>query len=446
MNMKTKLTALLMSILMIVAMIPAFALTVSADDYVAEVTVNGGEPTKYTTFADAWAAAYTNSKHETAKTFDADGVAKTTLKLLANTSIPADICSTSDTGAYMESAIDLTLDLNGFVLKAPENRGHFTLQMRAKLTIKDSNAFNLSHWYSVDANGFYTWVEAAEESNYDKTGLVEIPGGALTGGVGEGDSKSGSILVKKTSVLDIQGGVFVGNTGYATGVLYANDNGKARPVITISGGLFIGNKTTIEAEKIHSSNIRSNGEYDATKSNITGGTFVKQATDTAPGGVYLTLSKFELVSDNSEYENAYCIHPFSMLGAQQSTATGETTAIRLIAHVDEAFFSGATEAGFKVTLKVGEGEASEVKVLKSEVYYNKLLAQTGIDETEMKEITSEGRVLIAVVLNNIPVDANVRTFTVNPYFVKNGVTYTNETVYEVKTAADTGDVSVSVAE
>ncbi len=443
MNTKTKLTALLMSILMIVAMIPAFALTISADDYVAEVTVNGGTPTKYTTFADAWAAAYTNITEGSSLA----AASKTTIKLLKDTDM-GNVGDTNDQGAYMGKYINLTLDLNGCVLTPPTEgtdgssyeRSHFYINARTSLTIKDTNPAVVHKYKNVD--GLYVWDE--------ENGDIVIPGGALTGGMGTRYSsgrKTGSIFVGKTGKLTIEGGNFIGNSGSDAGVLVGIDNpgnNQSRPEINISDGLFIGNKGK-------SSNIRVlGGHLNSQNSSITGGVFVVGSDDTEgyTGGVLMGGMNINFTTtDETLYESTGVarVLPFAIRGVQQ---TADKSAMRLIAEVDQALLTGATEAGFKVCLTLDAGAPGDVKTLQSAYYYTKLLAQDDVDTAEMTVIepTEAGRVLIAVVITGIPVDASARTFTVNPYFVKDGVTYKFNTAYNVTIAAVTGQASVSVAE
>ncbi len=233
MNTKTKLTALLMSILMIVAMIPAFALTASAavieaTDVVAVYGIDGELKDGYASLEEAWAEV------ESGETY----------KLLANTSTFQG-ASGQNRGWEITNGLDITLDLNGFVLTPPTHKhnsdeeGHFRaiiVKSGGRLTIIDSNPTAV-HKYTVDAEtGLYTLD--------DTNGTVEIPGGVITGGDVTGEKLGGGAIFVQAGYLEIRGGNFIGNTAGDSlrgGAIAGDQLNNVAPALVIRGGFFVGN-------------------------------------------------------------------------------------------------------------------------------------------------------------------------------------------------------------
>ncbi len=393
--------------------------TTTVVPFVAEV-INGTTTTCYASFADAYNAASEGS----------------TIKLLKNTYANAIPQHNNFSLAITKS---VTLDLNGCILTPTGNgdqRPHFLVQNNnAVFKIIDSNPTAV-HKYKNENNRY---VLDEEKGN------IVICGGALTGGYNNDDTYgAGAISVRNGTTVEIYGGNFVGNAGKKVGAIRMIKNSSTGS-LKVYGGTFIGNVLI---------NYDGSGTYLPTNSNIdfydpntvsiAGGTFVTGSSANVGGfsnwnDEYLAEG-YSLV-DNTTYAGAVSAMPFTIRGLQTSE---NSNAIRLIAEVDQALLTGATEAGFKVSLKVGDGEAGEVKTLNSKYYYTKLLAQDEVDAAKMSEIkpTEEGRVLIAVVIEDIPVGTNTFTFAVNPYFVKDGVTYTVNTAHEIEIKI-TGDVAIS---
>ncbi len=233
MNTKTKLTALIMSILMIVAMIPAFALTASAavieaTDVVAVYGIDGELKDGYASLEEAWAEV------ESGETY----------KLLANTS-SFQASNGQNRGWAITNGLDITLDLNGFVLTPPtykynsEETGNFRVlhvMSGGRLTIIDTNPTAL-HKYTVDAEtGLYTLD--------DTNGTVEIPGGVITGGDVTGEKIGGGAIFVQGGYLEIQGGNLIGNTAgdaLKGGAIFTDQINNVAPAIVIKGGYFVGN-------------------------------------------------------------------------------------------------------------------------------------------------------------------------------------------------------------
>ncbi len=241
MKKSTRLTALLITVLMIVSMLPVFTFSISAttttsNGMVAELIPAGATTgTQYATFQEAWEAA-----HETTGA---------TLKLLANTSTYHS--DKANRGArWIGVGKELTLDLNGYVLtpptvlfdgsEIPAGKGSRIINVTKGtiFTVKDSRP-DAVHMYRIEKIGnadFYVWDE--------ENGTIAIPGGAMTGGrATENDlHPHGGAILSDGCRLTIQGGNFIGNKGGAEGgaiTFGAMDRISSVPVIT--GGLFLGN-------------------------------------------------------------------------------------------------------------------------------------------------------------------------------------------------------------
>ncbi len=404
MNTKTKLTALLMSILMVVAMIPAFAIVTSAEEIPATAVAaltKGGTTTYYDTFKAAWDAVPTDGS-------------EATLKLLKNTGMGALGWSNFPCGAGTKNCV-LTLDLNGCVLTPPtieEKQAHFYVTA-GTLIVTDSQP-KVKHWYSVNqTTGLYTWVEAAETDETKRTGLVELPGGALTGGCDDATTYGGGVFYVATNgSLEIRGGNFVGNTGGVAGVIRLYPN--CAKAIKISGGLFIGNTVESGIYKNISNQIHdpSNKDYKGGTFSLSGGTFVGEN-----GGVNTKscAEGYNWVA-NKKYTDGFSVVPaIKFMGVQRSNNIGEgdsaSYSLRLVATVKESLLEdGNAFAGFNIAVNGDEAK------LASNFYYTQLNAQ-GVDGLN-KVITPkyDGYVLIAVVIEAIPVDTNSdMTLTVTPY-------------------------------
>ncbi len=312
MNMKTKLTALLMSILMIMTMIPAVAFTASAAGYVAEVSTDGGVTyTQKASFKEAWDAAV-------------DGAI---IRLLQNTDMGATANSNNNGRGLQYGGKTVTLDLNGCILLPPtaDTSGkaliaglgvnHFCLNSAtAGLIIKDSNP-NKSHWYyeHTGTPGLYVWDDAKQYDGQEGYTYYMIPGGALTGGRQQlkddtyteiNNQKVGSINVQSGAQLTILGGNFIGNVGIDSGaVRFNNGNGH----LTMSGGLFIGN-ICISGGQGYENMYAQSGSL-AAGSVITGGTLVGKKGIGGASAFYEGFLGESVLLPDSKYENGYTFTP-----------------------------------------------------------------------------------------------------------------------------------------
>ncbi len=311
MNTKTKLTALFVSLLMLVAMLPTFAISAAADatdgaaefaeGHVVVATIEDADK-YYTSFEAAWAAAIEKDD--------------STIKLLANTFVTSN--PNHETRAILaNTGWKTTVDLNGYVLTpvASGTNAHFMLEgANTVLVIKDSNTENLSHWYSVNTEtGLWTWVEAADTDEAARTGLRELVGGAMTGGLtttsGEGYG-GGAITVRSKATVEIYGGNFVGNQGTRGGAVMSD--GKYNSVnygsVKIFDGMFVGNLAT-EQWSLGAANLRAK-QFDTLY--LAGGTFVGGAHKTS--GVVIDIGELEdyipvgyKVATVTGYNNAFSI-------------------------------------------------------------------------------------------------------------------------------------------
>ncbi len=264
MKIQTKLTALLIAVFMIAALLPVAALTVTAaepaaTDVVAVYDAEGAFKAGYASFGEAWEAALTGE----------------TIKLLAN-------CSSIKTGSRGAKTgnRNLTLDLNGFVLKPfaseefPDDYRVIYVERYATLTVKDSNPTAV-HKYTVGSDGLYTLD--------DVNGTVEIAGGVITGGrAGTGDKHDwggGAILVQG-GYLIVEGGNFIGNSGKQGGAIHVTQVDLVSPALKITGGLFVGNK----GEQVGSDTL--GGAQLNVASDVWGNTFDLWQTSEITGGTY----------------------------------------------------------------------------------------------------------------------------------------------------------------
>ncbi len=248
MNKQTKLMALILSVLMLLAMLPISATAEAlsnATGAAVSVTSESGETAYYATFEEAWTAAKTGD----------------TIKLLANCVVnPA----SQHARGFQSNNRDLTVDLNGFVMSQASGTTtrFFHIKQPSTLTIKDSNPTAV-HKYTKDATtGLYVWDDTA--------GTIEIPGGAITGGyagVSGSHTQRGGAIYLQGGCLKVEGGNFIGNRAIkeggvvaTTAIWYDSDQTDWTPSIKISGGLFVGNAT-------------DNDDQDTF-----GGTYVTQAT------------------------------------------------------------------------------------------------------------------------------------------------------------------------
>lgn len=126
--------------------------------------------------------------------------------------------------AFMAVSRPVTIDLNGHLLKTTSgvsNLIHVT--PNGELTLIDSNP-NAVHKFDK-SNAL--WKLAAEDAEGEY--IVEIKGGAITGGTGTGEAGNtcgGGIYVRKGGTLLMRGGNIVGCTAREGGGIYVEDGGR----------------------------------------------------------------------------------------------------------------------------------------------------------------------------------------------------------------------------
>lgn len=126
--------------------------------------------------------------------------------------------------AYMTVQRAVTIDLNGHLLKTTSgvsNLIHVT--QNGELTLVDSNP-NAVHKFDKSNALWKLAAEDAEDEN-----IVEIKGGAITGGTGTGEAGNtcgGGIYVRKGGTLLMRGGNIVGCTAREGGGIYVEDGGR----------------------------------------------------------------------------------------------------------------------------------------------------------------------------------------------------------------------------
>ena len=150
---------------------------------------------------------------------------------------------------------DVTIDLNGHVLKMTGSGSVIKIESGGNLTLTDSNIENLSHKFMVGENGL--WV--LDETNGTKT----IYGGVITGG---NASQGGGVYVEadSTSVgsFTMQGGNIVGCSAVNGGGVYVGDSNdwdnhlRNYAVFTMTGGAIVGcTATATEWDKAYGGGI-----------------------------------------------------------------------------------------------------------------------------------------------------------------------------------------------
>lgn len=126
--------------------------------------------------------------------------------------------------AFMAVSRPVTIDLNGHLLKTTSgvsNLIHVT--QNGELTLIDSNPNAVHKFDKRNA----LWKLAAEDAESEN--IVEIKGGAITGGTGTGEAGNtcgGGIYVRKGGTLLMRGGNIVGCTAREGGGIYVEDGGR----------------------------------------------------------------------------------------------------------------------------------------------------------------------------------------------------------------------------
>lgn len=126
--------------------------------------------------------------------------------------------------AFMAVSRPVTIDLNGHLLKTTSGASNLIhVTQNGELTLVDSNP-NAVHKFDK-SNAL--WRLAAEDAESEN--IVEIKGGAITGGTGTGEAGNtcgGGIYVRKGGTLLMRGGNIVGCTAREGGGIYVEDGGR----------------------------------------------------------------------------------------------------------------------------------------------------------------------------------------------------------------------------
>ena len=144
----------------------------------------------------------------------------------ALTSDTAVIRLTGDIGitAYMTVQRAVTIDLNGHLLKTTDEGSNLIhVTQNGELTLIDSDP-NAVHKFDKSSA---LWKLAAE--NAEGENIVEVKGGAITGGTGTGfvgDTTGGGIYVASGGTLLMRGGNIVGCMAREGGGIYVEDGGR----------------------------------------------------------------------------------------------------------------------------------------------------------------------------------------------------------------------------
>ena len=126
--------------------------------------------------------------------------------------------------AFMAVSRPVTIDLNGHLLKTTSGASNLIhVTQNGELTLIDSKP-NAVHKFDK-SNAL--WKLAAEDAESEN--IVEIKGGAITGGTGTGEAGNtcgGGIYVRKGGTLLMRGGNIVGCTAREGGGIYVEDGGR----------------------------------------------------------------------------------------------------------------------------------------------------------------------------------------------------------------------------
>ena len=145
-------------------------------------------------------------------------------------------CTTSST-LTINSGKYITLDLNGYMLRATEGSLISVITVNGNFELKDTaNSLAGRHAYYVDSDDKYVFVTDTSDSNY--TSAKEkgtINGGVITGGNTTGNG-GGVYMYVGNAIFTMEGGTIAGNTAIRGGGVYV-ENGN----FTMEGGTIAGN-------------------------------------------------------------------------------------------------------------------------------------------------------------------------------------------------------------
>ena len=127
--------------------------------------------------------------------------------------------------AYMTVKRAVTIDLNGHLLKTTSGGSNLIHVIEnGKLTLVDSDP-NAVHKFDK-SNALW---KLADEKTTAEENIIEVKGGAITGGTGTGKAGNtcgGGIYVRKGGTLLMRGGNIVGCTAREGGGIYVEDGGR----------------------------------------------------------------------------------------------------------------------------------------------------------------------------------------------------------------------------
>ena len=180
-----------------------------------------GEDTYYGTIGEAF--TYTNELTGTDENNRAE------ITLLQN-------CTTSST-LTINSGKYITLDLNGYMLRATEGSLISVITVNGNFELKDTaNSLAGRHAYYVDSDDKYVFVTDTSDSNYtsaEEKGTIN--GGVITGGNTTGNG-GGVYMHVGNAIFTMEGGTIAGNTAFRGGGVYVETGN-----FTMEGGTIAGN-------------------------------------------------------------------------------------------------------------------------------------------------------------------------------------------------------------
>lgn len=197
---------------------------------------------------------------------------------------------------------NITLDLNGRVLKGKGDKSTITISSGATVTLCDSRA-DVDHYYKYNAVGPWVWddsttdgaktVDEITDSTTANTPII-LKGGAITGGIGsynQSGTEGGGIYNAGTLIME--GGNIVGNSaGWHGGGIHSKDT------FELKNGNIVGNYSGT-----HGAGVFIDGA--SSKFVMNGGKIINNYANAQAGGVYLANGSFDLNSGIISYNRAY---------------------------------------------------------------------------------------------------------------------------------------------
>ena len=233
---------------------------------------------------------------------------------------------------------DITLDLNGHVLKGTGSGSVITISNGASLTLMDINPTASHTGTTFPAGGVITGGDAGNGGGVKNNGSFTMAGGTITGNTAK--ANGGAVYINIGSLV-MSGGIITGNTATTNGGGVANGG-----TFNMNGGCITGNTATSRGGGVYV-------EGEISSFTMSGGTITGNTAGNSGGGVYVTSGTFTLadgaISNNTAdktgggvyiYNNSIYDSKFIMNGGS-------------ITENEAANFGGGVYAGSEFTMNDG---------------------------------------------------------------------------------------------